>query len=175
MKLRVGPKGWLERELTTVKTQHSEKTGTYLPSGIKQWTTKRVCVTIWRESENVDVLTSVISRPLHQNVEEEEESIKLQRPFLNGMDRSSNGDGEVHKNTVTWWRHMLCNRKYTTKQAYFWWISLLSSGYVGLFPWGVKRPGRESDHSPPTSAEVKKMWICTSTPPYAFMVYCLIS
>jgi hypothetical protein len=27
----------------------------------------------------------------------------------------------------------------------------------------VKRPGREADHSPPTSAEVKKMWIYTST------------
>jgi hypothetical protein len=35
---------------------------------------------------------------------------------------------------------------------------------------GVKRPGREADHSPPTSAEVKKMWIYTSTPPYTFMV-----
>jgi hypothetical protein len=34
---------------------------------------------------------------------------------------------------------------------------------------GVKRPGREADHSPPTSAEVKKMWIYTSTPPYAFI------
>jgi hypothetical protein len=33
---------------------------------------------------------------------------------------------------------------------------------------GVKRLGREADHSPPTSAEVKKMWIYTSTPPYAF-------
>jgi hypothetical protein len=33
----------------------------------------------------------------------------------------------------------------------------------------VKRPGREAEHSPPTSAEVKKMWIYTSTPPYAFM------
>jgi hypothetical protein len=32
----------------------------------------------------------------------------------------------------------------------------------------VKRPGLEADHSPPTSAEVKKMWIYTSTPPYAF-------
>jgi hypothetical protein len=28
----------------------------------------------------------------------------------------------------------------------------------------VKRPGREADHSPPASAEVKKMWIYTSTP-----------
>jgi hypothetical protein len=36
------------------------------------------------------------------------------------------------------------------------------------FP-GVKRPGREADHLPPTSAEVKKMWIYTSTSPYAFM------
>jgi hypothetical protein len=34
---------------------------------------------------------------------------------------------------------------------------------------GVKRPGREADDSPPASAEVKKMWIYTSTPPYAFM------
>jgi hypothetical protein len=28
--------------------------------------------------------------------------------------------------------------------------------------------GREADHSPPTSAEVKKMWIYTSTPLYVF-------
>jgi hypothetical protein len=34
---------------------------------------------------------------------------------------------------------------------------------------GVKRPGREADRLPPTSAEVKKTWIYTSTPPYAFM------
>jgi hypothetical protein len=27
---------------------------------------------------------------------------------------------------------------------------------------GVKRPGREADHSPQPSAEVKKMWIYTS-------------
>jgi hypothetical protein len=41
-------------------------------------------------------------------------------------------------------------------------------GTGGPFP-GVKRQGREADHSPPTSAEVKKMWIYTSTPPYVFM------
>jgi hypothetical protein len=29
---------------------------------------------------------------------------------------------------------------------------------------GVKWPRREVDHSPPTSAEVKKIWIYTSTP-----------
>jgi hypothetical protein len=39
----------------------------------------------------------------------------------------------------------------------------------GALSRGVKRPGREADHSPPASAEVKKTWIYTSTPPYAFM------
>jgi hypothetical protein len=37
-------------------------------------------------------------------------------------------------------------------------------GTGSSFP-GVKRPGREADHSPPSSAEVKKMWtdtVCTS-------------
>jgi hypothetical protein len=32
------------------------------------------------------------------------------------------------------------------------------SGNHGLFPWGVKRPGCEADHSPPSSAEVKE-WV----------------
>jgi hypothetical protein len=40
---------------------------------------------------------------------------------------------------------------------------------------GVKRPGCQANHSPQTSAEVKKIWIYTSTPPYAFMVSRLIS
>jgi hypothetical protein len=39
----------------------------------------------------------------------------------------------------------------------------------------ANRPGREADHSPPASAEVKKMWIYTFIPSYAFMSYCLIS
>jgi hypothetical protein len=35
---------------------------------------------------------------------------------------------------------------------------------------GVKWPGREAHHSPPTTAEVKKTWISTSTSPsYIFM------
>jgi len=29
----------------------------------------------------------------------------------------------------------------------------------------VKRPGREADHSPPSSAQVKRAWSYTSTPP----------
>jgi hypothetical protein len=44
----------------------------------------------------------------------------------------------------------------------------------GLFPMG-KAPWREVDHSPPVSAEVKKIWIYTSTLPYAFMELCFIS
>jgi hypothetical protein len=34
---------------------------------------------------------------------------------------------------------------------------------------GVKRPGREADHSPPASVEVKKMLIYATTPSYVFM------
>jgi hypothetical protein len=34
---------------------------------------------------------------------------------------------------------------------------------------GVKRPGREAEHSPRNSTEVKKIWICTPIPPYNFM------
>jgi hypothetical protein len=39
----------------------------------------------------------------------------------------------------------------------------------GALSSGVKRPGREADHSSPTSSEVKNTWIYTSTPPYVFM------
>jgi hypothetical protein len=42
-------------------------------------------------------------------------------------------------------------------------------GTGGSFP-GVKRPGREVDHSPPSSAEVKNTWSYISTPPYVFMM-----
>jgi hypothetical protein len=47
-------------------------------------------------------------------------------------------------------------------------------GIVGCTP-GVKRPGREADHSPPTIAEVNKMWIYKSTPTYVLIAQCLIS
>jgi hypothetical protein len=39
----------------------------------------------------------------------------------------------------------------------------------GALSSGVKRPGREADHSSPASAEVKKMWIYISTSLYIFM------
>jgi hypothetical protein len=51
----------------------------------------------------------------------------------------------------------------------------LSQCVRGALSAGVKRPGREAHQSSPTSAEVKKTWIYTSTPPYAFMAQCLIS
>jgi hypothetical protein len=47
-----------------------------------------------------------------------------------------------------------------------------SGAYAVSYPLGtgkhfpaVKRPGREADHSPPSSAEVKSAWSYTSTPP----------
>jgi hypothetical protein len=39
---------------------------------------------------------------------------------------------------------------------------------------GVKLPGRESDHSPPSIAEFKNVWSYTSTPPYVFMAWYLV-
>jgi hypothetical protein len=39
---------------------------------------------------------------------------------------------------------------------------------------GVKRLGREADHSPPSSAEVKNEWNYTSTSQYAFMARCSV-
>jgi hypothetical protein len=41
--------------------------------------------------------------------------------------------------------------------------------WVPVFSPEVKRPGREVDLSSPTSAEIKKMWIYTSTSPYTFL------
>jgi hypothetical protein len=46
--------------------------------------------------------------------------------------------------------------------------NFLYNGYRCSFP-VVKRPGREAGNSPPAGAEVKKMWIYASTPPYVFM------
>jgi hypothetical protein len=63
--------------------------------------------------------------------------------------------------------------------------SLLSKEYRGLLPRGVKRPDREADHSPPSSAEVKKAWRYNSSSPvclhgallnnkYIFMAWYLV-
>jgi hypothetical protein len=45
----------------------------------------------------------------------------------------------------------------------------------GAISVGVKQPGPKADHSSPTSAEVEKTCIYTSTPRYVFMALCLIS
>jgi hypothetical protein len=39
----------------------------------------------------------------------------------------------------------------------------------------VMRPGREADHSPPSSGKIKNVWSYTSTPPYVFIAWCLIN
>jgi hypothetical protein len=44
----------------------------------------------------------------------------------------------------------------------------------GALSLGVKRPGREADHSPPSSAKVKNEWSYTSTPQYALMALCSV-
>jgi hypothetical protein len=43
--------------------------------------------------------------------------------------------------------------------------SLLSSGYLGAFTAGVKRPGRKPDYSPPSGVEVKNEWRYAAAPP----------
>jgi hypothetical protein len=45
---------------------------------------------------------------------------------------------------------------------------------LGTLSLGVKRLGREVDHSLPSSAEVKNVWSYTSTPQYVFMAWCLV-
>jgi hypothetical protein len=56
-------------------------------------------------------------------------------------------------------------------------VQTCSGAYLASYPMGtgspspgVKQQGRETDHSPPATAAVKKTWIYTPTPPYAFMV-----
>jgi hypothetical protein len=44
----------------------------------------------------------------------------------------------------------------------------------GALSLGVRRPGREADHSSPSSAGVKNAWNYTSTSQYVFMAWCLV-
>jgi len=46
-------------------------------------------------------------------------------------------------------------------QSPIWWVP------------GVKRPGREADHLPPSDAEVKNVGIYTYTTPCVFTTWCL--
>jgi hypothetical protein len=45
---------------------------------------------------------------------------------------------------------------------------------LGALSLGVKWPGRESVHSPPSSTEVKNMRSYTFTPQHVFMAWCLV-
>jgi hypothetical protein len=65
-----------------------------------------------------------------------------------------------------WFRVPLGSRIFSSPRRPKWlWgpPNRLSNGYWGFSP-GVKRTGREADHSAPASAEVKKMWIYIFTP-----------
>jgi hypothetical protein len=39
----------------------------------------------------------------------------------------------------------------------------------GTLSQGVKRSGREAEHSSPCSAQAKNAWNCKSTPPYTYV------
>jgi hypothetical protein len=45
---------------------------------------------------------------------------------------------------------------------------------LGDLSMGVKRPGREADHSSVSSAEVKNRWSHTSTHKYVLMMWCSV-
>jgi len=44
---------------------------------------------------------------------------------------------------------------------------------TGVLILGLKRPGREADHAPPSSTEVKNVWSFTSLTRNAFMAWLL--
>jgi hypothetical protein len=44
----------------------------------------------------------------------------------------------------------------------------------GALSLGVNLPRRETDHSPPSSAEANNAWSYTSTPQYPFMAWCSV-
>jgi len=52
-------------------------------------------------------------------------------------------------------------------QPFFQWVS-------GSLSPGVKWPGHEAYHLPPSNIKVKNAWSYTSTSPYVFMVWCLV-
>jgi hypothetical protein len=64
-----------------------------------------------------------------------------------------------------------CSVKKAQGQFYF---VFTITFYLFYVTQGVKRPEREADHSPPSSAEVENAWSYTSTPQYVFKAWCLI-
>jgi hypothetical protein len=45
----------------------------------------------------------------------------------------------------------------------------------GALSKGVKWQRREAEYTPPTNAEDRETSVYTSTPPYVFMAYCLVT
>jgi hypothetical protein len=45
---------------------------------------------------------------------------------------------------------------------------------TGALSLGLKRPGREADHSPTSSAEIKNAWSYTALPQHAFVTWCSV-
>jgi hypothetical protein len=45
---------------------------------------------------------------------------------------------------------------------------------LGALTPGVKWPGHEADDSPPSCAEVKNTWSCTTISQYVFVAWCLV-
>jgi hypothetical protein len=72
------------------------------------------------------------------------------------------GKRPFERDTRTWEHNTRMNLKINRVEGVDW-INL-TKGTGGSFP-GVKRPGREADHSPPSIAEVKNAWSYTFTPP----------
>jgi hypothetical protein len=70
-----------------------------------------------------------------------------------------------------WWDSFL----FATASYRLWGpLSPLSNGYGSPSP-GIKWPGRETDHSPPSSIEVEKACSYTSTPQYVLLAWCLVT
>jgi hypothetical protein len=56
-----------------------------------------------------------------------------------------------------------------------WWLDGWVNGWVWVCRWvDGWMVGREANHSPPSSAEVKNLWRYSSIPPYIFMALCLV-
>jgi hypothetical protein len=53
-------------------------------------------------------------------------------------------------------------------------VQYVRSGVQRVLSPGVKRLGSEADHPPPSSAEVKNAWSCTSNPSCVFIGWYLV-
>jgi hypothetical protein len=72
---------------------------------------------------------------------------------------------------------MVFHTKGLASKIYFGIVTLVLGPTQPPIQWvlGVKWLGGEADHSPTNSAEVQNTWIYTSTPPYTFIVWYLMS